>query len=150
MVASVKCTLAGGPIKSKEGQYYLYYSPNTATAAFSAPITEIDFSNEAFINGYNTTFSCKESDRVNNALPSFSSLRMRTDEYKKLMQAMKDNPAVLRTGYAYVLLAEKNHEKAEEISRQFEKQAEVYPYPQEILSERELMDIAASRAKMGV
>ena len=82
MVASVKCTLAGGPIKSKEGQYYLYYSPNTATAAFSAPITEIDFSDEAFINGYNTTFSCKESDRVNNALPSFSSLRMRTDEYK--------------------------------------------------------------------
>ena len=75
---------------------------------------------------------------------------MRTDEYKKLMQAMKDNPAVLRTGYAYALLAEKNHEKAEEISWQFEKQAEVYPYPQEILSERELMDIAASRAKMGV
>lgn len=81
-VADVKCTLAGGPVKSKEGQYYLYYSPNTATAAFSAPITEIDLSDEAFINGYNTTFSCKESDRVNNVLPTFSSLRMRTDEYK--------------------------------------------------------------------
>ena len=81
-VAEVRCTLAGGPIKSKEGQYYLYYSPNTATAAFSAPITEIDFSDEAFINGYNTTFSCSESDRVDNALPAFSKLRMRTDEYK--------------------------------------------------------------------
>ncbi len=81
-VAEVKCTLAGGPVKSKEGQYYLYYSPNTATAAFSAPITEIDFSDEAFINGYNTTFSCRESDRVDNVLPKFSMLRMRLDEYK--------------------------------------------------------------------
>ena len=81
-VAEVKCTLAGGPVKSEEGQYYLYYSPNPATAAFSAPITEIDFSDEAFINGFNTTFSCKESDRVNNALPAFSTLRMRLDEYK--------------------------------------------------------------------
>ena len=81
-MADVKCTLAGGPIKSKEGQYFLYYSANTATAAFSAPITEIDLSDEAFINGFNTTFSCSESDRVNNVLPSFSSLRMRLDEYK--------------------------------------------------------------------
>ena len=81
-VAEVKCTLAGGPIKSKEGQYYLYYSLNPATAAFSAPITEVDFSDEAFINGFNTTFSCSESDRVNNALPAFSTLRMRLDEYK--------------------------------------------------------------------
>ena len=95
-VADVSCTLAGGPVKSKEGQYYLYYSPNTATAAFSAPITELDFSDEAFINGYNTAFSCSESDRVNNALPAFSSLRMRTDEYKYIHMKydMKDLPYI--------------------------------------------------------
>ena len=81
-VGNVKCTLAGGPVKSKEGQYYLYYSANKATAAFSAPITEIDLSAEAFINGYNTSFSCKSSDRVNNVLPEYSQLRMRTDEFK--------------------------------------------------------------------
>ena len=83
-VGNVKCRLAGGPVESKEGKYYLYYSSNSATAPFSAPITEIELSNEAFINGFNTSFSCSESDRVNNALPEYSSLRMRTDEYKYL------------------------------------------------------------------
>ena len=81
-VGHVKCYLAGGPVKSKEGQYYLYYSTNSATAPFSAPITEIDLSDEAFINGYNTSFSCSESDRVDHMLPEYSMLRMRTDEYK--------------------------------------------------------------------
>ncbi len=81
-VDTVKCTLAGGPVKSKEGQYYLYYSANSATAAFSAPITDINLSSEAFVNGFNTSFSCSETDRVNNVLPAYSELRMRTDEYK--------------------------------------------------------------------
>ena len=81
-VGHVKCILAGGPIKSKEGDYYLYYSTNSATAPFSAPITEIDLSEEAFINGYNTSLSCSESDRVDHVLPEYSTLRMRTDEYK--------------------------------------------------------------------
>ena len=81
-VGEVVCILAGGPVKSKEGEYYLYYSTNSATAAYSAPITEIDLSDEAFINGYNTSFSCSESDRVNHVLPEYSKLRMRTDEFK--------------------------------------------------------------------
>ncbi len=83
-VGDVTCYLSGGPIKSQEGTYYLYYSTNKATASFSAPITEIDVSGEAFINGYNTAYSCKESDRVNYSLPSYNTLRMRTDEFKYL------------------------------------------------------------------
>ena len=70
-VAEVSCNQAGGPIRSKEGTYYLYYSTNKATASFSAPVTEIDVSGEAFINGYNTSYSVKESDRVNHVLPTY-------------------------------------------------------------------------------
>lgn len=81
-VGTVKCTLAGGPVKSKEGQYYLYYSSNSSTAPYSAPMTGLDVGDDAFINGFNTSFSCSESDRVNNVLPQYSELRMRTDEYK--------------------------------------------------------------------
>ena len=73
---------AGGPVKSKEGQYYLYYSTNSGTASFAAPITEIDISDEPFINGFNTSYSCMSSQRVGYRLPEYGSLRMRTDEYK--------------------------------------------------------------------
>ena len=79
-VGSVTCYLAGGPVKSREGTYYLYYSTNSATSAFTAPITEIDAGTEAFINGYNTSFSCSSTDRVNFKLPEYSQLRMRVDE----------------------------------------------------------------------
>ena len=81
-VGNVTCQLAGGPVNSREGRYFLYYSTNSATASFSAPITEIDVSNDAFINGFNTTYSCSEKDRVDYSLPEYSQLRMRTDEFK--------------------------------------------------------------------
>ena len=77
-----KCYRAGGPVKSKEGNYFLYYSPNTGTASYQAPITGLHISDEMFINGYNTVFTVSESDRVNNELPKYGQLRMRTDEYK--------------------------------------------------------------------
>ena len=95
-VGNVNCQLAGGPVNSREGRYYLYYSTNSATASFSAPITEIDVSTEAFINGYNTTYSCSDSDRVNYTLPEFSKLRMRTDEqlYFHTKYAMQDLPYI--------------------------------------------------------
>lgn len=79
---STKCQLAGGPVNSPEGKYYLYYSNNSGTAAYQAPITGIEISNDIFVNGYNTAFTVKESDRVNSELPQYSQLRMRTDEYK--------------------------------------------------------------------
>ena len=59
---------------------------------------------------------------------------------KQLMKAMKNFPSILRTQYAYALLAENNEKKAEDIRRKFEKIAMNYPHPSEITSERELMD----------
>lgn len=79
---STKCIRAGGPVKSAEGNYFIYYSTNTGTAAYQAPVTGLHVSDDIFINGYNTSFSVSESDRIDNALPQFGQLRMRSDEYK--------------------------------------------------------------------
>ena len=79
---STKNILAGGPVKSPEGNYFLYYSTNTGTANYQAPVTGIQIDKEIFINGYNTAFTVSESDRVKNELPQYGKLRMRTDEYK--------------------------------------------------------------------
>lgn len=77
-----ECYRAGGPVNSKEGKYFLYYTTNKGTASYQAPVTSIDISDEIFINGYNTSFTVSESDRTNNKLPAYGKLRMRTDEYK--------------------------------------------------------------------
>lgn len=81
-VGATQCKLAGGPVVSPEGKYYLYYSTNLGTAAYSAPVTGLDIDNEIFKNGYNMTFAARESQRVDNKLPNFPQLRMRDDEYK--------------------------------------------------------------------
>lgn len=73
-------SLAGGPVQSKEGQYFLYYSPNQGSTEYLAPITGIVINKEVFVNGMNTALSVNESDRSGGKLPSFSQLRMRSDE----------------------------------------------------------------------
>ena len=60
----------------------------------------------------------------------------------EFMKAMKQFPSVIRTEYAYALLAEKDAAKAQEFERQFERCAAGYPYPNDIEAERELMQIA--------
>ncbi len=72
---------------------------------------------------------------------------MLTKEQKKLMSAMKQFPSVLRTDYAYALLAGNNIERVEKIEKLFERCAASYPYPSEIAGERELMQIAYDQAK---
>ncbi len=67
-------------------------------------------------------------------------------EQKKFMRQMQNFPSVLRTQYAYALLCEHDVAKAEQIKTQFQKCARVYPYPNEILSEKELMEIAKKHA----
>jgi hypothetical protein len=52
---------------------------------------------------------------------------------------------VLRTEYALALLFEKDTLKAEKSQKEFDKVAKTYPYPQEVESERELMQIAKDR-----
>lgn len=67
-------------------------------------------------------------------------------QQKKFMKSMKNFPSVLRTEYAYALLAEKDMAKAETIKCRFDKNARTYPHPNEIVGERELMIYAEQRA----
>ncbi|MBQ8389284.1 MAG: hypothetical protein IJX46_10210 [Clostridia bacterium] len=66
---------------------------------------------------------------------------MLTLELQRFMRAMKKFPSVLRTQYAIASLFENDLAKAKDIRAQFEKYASSYPYIQDIVSERELMDI---------
>ena len=65
---------------------------------------------------------------------------------RAFMKAMRKFPAVLRTEYAYAVLAENNTEKGANVMAEFDKMAKTYPYAGDIESERELMDIARTRA----
>lgn len=67
---------------------------------------------------------------------------------KKFMKAMKNFPSVLRTEYAYALLAEKDNIKASEIKESFEKMSKKYPHPSEIVAEQELMVYAESLSSL--
>ncbi|MBQ2705400.1 MAG: hypothetical protein IJE49_00050 [Agathobacter sp.] len=62
-------------------------------------------------------------------------------EYEKFVQSMKDTPSVIRSEYAYAVLAEKDEKKAEKLLARFEKVTKTYPYPQEIEAERELIEL---------
>ena len=66
-----------------------------------------------------------------------------TKELKKFMKAMKTFPSVLRLEYAYRSLAEHDPEGAAKSFAAFERVAATYPYPNDINTERELMEIAA-------
>lgn len=63
-------------------------------------------------------------------------------EQRKFMKSMKKYPSVLRTEYTYALLADMDVEKAIKIKERFEKNALRYPYPSEIVSEREYIKYA--------
>lgn len=62
-------------------------------------------------------------------------------EYEKFVKQMKNFPSILRTEYAYALFAEKDEKKAGECLKRFDKMAKTYPYPNDIESERELIDL---------
>ncbi len=74
--------------------------------------------------------------------------KMLTKEQQNFMKSMKNFPAILRTEYAYALLAEKDTVKAEKIKCQFEKISKTYPYKVDIDSEKELIDIARSKIEL--
>ena len=69
-----------------------------------------------------------------------------TKEQQKFMKAMRTFPSVIRTEYAYAVLVEENQSKAAKIMEFFEKVAKTYPYPNDINSERELIQIADEMA----
>lgn len=70
--------------------------------------------------------------------------KLMTSELKTFMNAMKDFPSVIRTQYAYALLYENNLEKAQELKKKFISREKNYPYPSEIRSEKELINIVTS------
>lgn len=69
-------------------------------------------------------------------------------EQVKFMKAMKNFPSVLRTEYAYALLAKKDTTEAERIMARFEKCARTYPYSNEINVERQFMADAKENSLM--
>ncbi|NLU36529.1 MAG: M50 family metallopeptidase [Clostridiales bacterium] len=72
--------------------------------------------------------------------------RLLTKQQIRFMKSMKTFPSVLRTEYTYALLKENDNKKASKIKDEFEKMGAYYPYPQEIESERELMELAEQKS----
>ncbi len=68
-----------------------------------------------------------------------------TKEMSNFMKSMKQFPSILRTQYAYALLAENDQAKAAKIKTTFDKISKKYPHPAEIIAECELMELAASK-----
>lgn len=68
-----------------------------------------------------------------------------TDGDKKFIAALKGELSVMRTEYARLCLVDKNEEKAALTEARFNKKAQHAPYPQDAISEGELMDLIRSR-----
>lgn len=68
-----------------------------------------------------------------------------TKELQAFFKTMKNTPSVVRTQYIYALLAENDTEKAEKYRKHFEKIEKTYPYPNDMLADREMMDAALAR-----
>lgn len=64
-----------------------------------------------------------------------------TKDMKKILKARINNPAALRTQYAYARIYENNEKKAEKIKKRFQKLLASYPYDGEAQSEKELFEI---------
>lgn len=68
-----------------------------------------------------------------------------TKELKKFIKSMGTFPSVLRMQYAWYLLRADDPDAAARISSTFERIAATYPYPNDIITERELIRIADER-----
>ena len=69
-------------------------------------------------------------------------------ELKKFIKTMKTFPSVIRTEYAYSLLKEHDPESAAKSMAAFERIAATYPYPNDINSERELIQIVDDKVSV--
>lgn len=70
---------------------------------------------------------------------------LRTPAQLRFMKQMRTNPSVLRTEYAYALLAEKDSARADAWLARFERAAGYHSYPGEIEGERELLALARKK-----
>lgn len=66
---------------------------------------------------------------------------------RKFMQQMRRYPSVLRTEYFLALLDGRDAEKAAQIAARFDREAARYPYPGDLIGERELMARADEAAR---
>lgn len=73
--------------------------------------------------------------------------QMFTKKQKGIMKSMKNYPSVLRTEYTYALLGKQDAQAANSFLAKFEKYAKTFPYPNEVASERELMEIAKAHVQ---
>ena len=64
-----------------------------------------------------------------------------TKDLKKFIKTMKGFPSIIRMKYAYYLLAADDPDMAARLKSSFEKVAVTYPYPNDINTERELIEI---------
>ncbi len=69
-----------------------------------------------------------------------------TKELQATMKQMKNMISVLRTQYVLALLYDNDPKEAGRLKAAFEKQAQKYPHPAEVQSEREFMQIAEAKA----
>lgn len=68
-----------------------------------------------------------------------------TKELRAFWKSMKNSPSIIRTQYIYALLAENDSDKAEKHRKHFEKVEKTYPYPNDMLADREMMDAALTK-----
>ena len=66
-------------------------------------------------------------------------------EQARFMKAMKNNPGVIRTSYAIALVLDKDVKKAEKAEQKLRTLAKSYPYPEELGSEIELVELFKSK-----
>ena len=66
-----------------------------------------------------------------------------TKDMKKILKARINNPAALRTQYAYSLICQNNGKAAAKIKKRFDKIIASYPYSGEAESERELLKLCS-------
>ncbi len=66
---------------------------------------------------------------------------------RTFIKSMKNFPSVIRTEYTYNVLYKKDIDKANEIMERFLKCSKKYPYPTDIETERELIEIAIKKSK---
>lgn len=66
-----------------------------------------------------------------------------TKDMKKILKARINNPAALRTQYAYSLICQNNEKAAAKIKKRFDKIIASYPYSGEAESERELLKLCS-------
>lgn len=71
-----------------------------------------------------------------------------TKDMKKILKARINNPAALRTQYAYSLICQNNGKAAAKIKKRFDKIIASYPYSGEAESERELLKLCMQKTEL--